>query len=117
MPSWRFERGENALFEGTVLIATSSSSPKTAADLTGGTLYLHFGSSLGSPMKSWTAGGSSLQITTATSGVYQFEWQPEDTQDLAIGVYYWDLWYKNTANKEYCVTVGTLTLLSVVGTI
>ena len=117
MPSWRFERGENALFEGTVLISTSSGAAKTAADLTGGTLYLHFGSSLNSPMKTWTAGGSSLQITVATLGIYQFEWQPEDTEELSAGSYYFDLWYKNSANKEYCVTVGTVTLLGVVGTI
>lgn len=115
--AWKLQRGENALFEGTVLLATSAGATPVPTDITGGTLVLHFGSFIDTPIKTWTSGGSSLQILAGTVGVWRFEFQPVDTEGILAGPYLYDLWYRTAAGKEYALTLATVTILPVIGTI
>jgi hypothetical protein len=59
---------------------------------------------------------SSFQIMTGTMGVYRYSFLPEDTENLAATSYYFDIWMRTPQNKEYTITVGTIQLLPVVGT-
>lgn len=115
MPTWKVKRGEDYAVEGTVTFSTLAGGPLTAMNLTGATMTWHMGSVLSSPMM--IRGGTSFNYTVATLGVYQFALAPPDTESLAATSYYFDIWIKTPANKEYCLTVGTLELQDVVGTI
>jgi hypothetical protein len=57
-----------------------------------------------------------FQIMGGTMGVYRYSFLPEDTENLAATSYYFDIWMRTPQNKEYTITVGTIQLLPVVGT-
>lgn len=116
MPTWKVDKGETALYEGTIQVATTQGATPTPYDLTGGTLAVHWGPSMGSIHKTQTSLGTALTIQVATLGVYRFEFYPADTESLDTGDYYFDLWLRTAQDKEYCVTKGTLSILPVVGT-
>jgi hypothetical protein len=59
---------------------------------------------------------SNFQIMGGTMGVYRYSFLPEDTENLAATSYYFDIWMRTPQNKEYTITVGTIQLLPVVGT-
>lgn len=115
MPTWKVKRGEDYAVEGTVTFSTMAGGPLSPMNLTGATMTWHMGSVLAVPMM--LRSGSSFTYTVATSGVYQFALTPGDTESLAATSYYFDIWIKTPATKEYCLTVGTLELQDVVGTI
>lgn len=59
---------------------------------------------------------SNFQIMTGSMGVYRYSFEPRDTENLAATSYYFDIWLRTPAEKEYILTVGTLQLLPTVGT-
>jgi len=117
MAVWKLDRGENAVFEGTVTMSTSAGAPSMPYDLTDATLTLHFGPETGSIYKTWLSGGTSLIKSAGTLGVWTFEFWPIDTEGLTGTFYLFDLWLRTSSQKEYMLSLGTVNLGKVMGTI
>lgn len=117
MPTWKQHRGEDALYEGTVTFSTVVGATASPYNLAGATLTWHMGSVLATPMITRSsAGGTNFSFGTAI-GTYTFSLSDVDTELLAATTYYWDMWLTTTGGNEYCLTVGTLNLMGVVGTL
>ena len=118
MPTWKIFKGADALYEGTVTFATIAGADLAPYDLNGGTLTWHMGSTLQPPgYTRSSASGTNFAFTATSSGVYNFSMSPADTESLLATSYYFDIWLKTSGLKEYCLTVGTLIIKDVVGTI
>lgn len=117
MPTWKFDRGENAALEGTVLFSTYAAGPATNYSLAGATMYFQIGSVLSPYMKRWSVGGSSISYVSTTSGVWRFSIEPQDTADWTATSYYYDVWIRTGGGNKYRIEQGTLQLNAVVGTI
>jgi len=118
MPSWKVYRGSDNLFEGSVTFATVTGAELAPYDLNGGTLTWHMGSTWEYPMYTRSsAGGTNFSFTGTTTGIYTFSLSPQDTQTLVATTYWFDIWLKTSGNREYCLTVGTLTVRETVGTL
>lgn len=121
MSTWKFHRGEDFSTEGHVTFATVAGATQAPANITTGVLTFHMGLSLDVPLivRAGTAGGTCFVVDSGygTLGTYTFQLSPADTENLAATNYLYDLWYKTSGGKEYCLTVGTVELQGVVGTI
>jgi hypothetical protein len=121
MPTWKFHRGEDFSTEGHVTFATVAGATMVPANIVAGALTFHMGVSLDVPLitRAGTSGGTCFVVDpgSGTLGTYLFQLSPADTENLPSGNYLYDLWYKTSGAKEYCLTVGTIELQGVVGTI
>lgn len=117
MPTWKWDVGEDAIFEGTVLFATLAGATVVPYDLSNATLTWHFGSTLQPPMLTRESTGSNFTLSTVNTGVYQFNIYAQDTRGFVATSYYFDIWLKTSGNRLYCLTVGTAILHPTVGTI
>jgi hypothetical protein len=117
MSVWRVKKGESFIFEGTVMFATAVGTGLYPFPLSGATLVWHLGSTLQPPMYTRSmAGGTNWSYGTAL-GTWTFTGSPADTEGLSATNYYYDIWLGTAGGKEYCLTVGTFIVESVVGTI
>lgn len=88
------------------LQVTLKTGESTYYDLTGGTLYCTVkGLSLtGNPLMVKTSlenGG--ITILSARGGSFKVDFNPEDTQDLSISPYSYDLWLETSAGQRFVI--------------
>jgi hypothetical protein len=115
--SWKVHKGEDFKFEGTALFSTTIGAALQPYDLTGATLTWHMGPSVGSVHLTRSSAGATNWAFGTSVGTWTFEGSDVDTEGLAATTWFQDIWLTTSGGAEYCLDVGTFTIMAVVGTL
>lgn len=116
---WTVNKGEDALYEGTVLFSTLANVPVSPYNLSGAVLIWHLGSVIDTPIYTRSsASGTNWSFGTSV-GTYTFSLSHLDTGSLSVGSYVFDIWLQTAGGNRYCITnkLGTFEVNPVSGTL